>query len=512
VTAAAPAAADWVAAWRRRLGRAPRVLHLGNIANNAYLNAKVLRAAGVDADVLCCDYYHIMGCPEWEDADLTGDHGSDDLPDWNRVDLRGFRRPEWFVQGPSTLCRAYLTALQQGRTRRAAALRQCLGLSMRPRLRRGVEPLLALRRRARSLRQPPAAPPGAPPHALVARAGALSAAFAAAFPDRADRPTPDDLFPLVAAYAPFESILEPYDLVHAYATQGLLPLVAGRPYVVYEHGTIRGLPFQPEPLWQLCALSYRQAEHVFITNADAVDAARRLGLERVTFVPHPINEEHLAQDDEARALRQRLQSELDTDFVVFHPSRQDWTESGDPVWEKGNDVFLRGFARFVREVNPRAAAVLVQWGRSVAATRRLAAELGIESRIRWIAPQPNRSMVRWMHAADVIADQFLVGAFGGITPKALACGRPVMLKLDEDAHRWCFAELPPVLNTADERAVLDALRRTYLQPDVARDLAVRGQEWYRRHHSNEVVRDRLLTAYATVVERAERQRSPGVYL
>jgi hypothetical protein len=67
-----------------------------------------------------------------------------------------------------------------------------------------------------------------------------------------------------------------------------------------------------------------------------------------------------------------------------------------------------------------------------------------------------------------------------------------------------------VLNTADERAVLDALRRTYLQPDVARDLADRGQEWYRRHHSNEVVRDRLLTAYATVVERAGRQRTSGV--
>jgi len=84
VTVAAPAAAEWAAAWRGRLERAPRVLHLGNIANNAYLNAKILRSSGVEADVLCCDYYHIMGCPEWEDADLAGDHGSDDLPDWYR--------------------------------------------------------------------------------------------------------------------------------------------------------------------------------------------------------------------------------------------------------------------------------------------------------------------------------------------------------------------------------------------------------------------------------------------
>ena len=164
---------------------------------------------------------------------------------------------------------------------------------------------------------------------------------------------------------------------------------------------------------------------------------------------------------QGKALRRRLRSEFDTDFVVFHPSRQDWSESGDPVWEKGNDVFLRAFARFVREVDARAVAVLVEWGRSVTATRRLVTHLGIESRVHWIPPQPTRSMMRWMHASDVVADQFLVGAFGGITPKALACGRPVMLKLDDDAHRWCFPELPPVLNTADERAILEALQRLH---------------------------------------------------
>jgi glycosyltransferase involved in cell wall biosynthesis len=510
VTVAAPAAAEWVAAWRRRLERAPRVLHLGNIANNAYLNAKMLRSSGVEADVLCCDYYHIMGCPEWEDADLTGDHGSDDLPDWNRVDLRGFRRPDWFVQGPSTLCLAYLSAMQQGKSRRAAALRKGLAISMRPRVRRTAEPFLALRRRARSMKRSSVAHPGAPTSGLMSRAQSLSDAFVEAFPGRADRPTADDLVPLVAAYAPFQSILGPYDLVHAYATQGLLPLVAGRPYVVYEHGTIRGLPFRPEPLWQLCALSYRMADHVFITNADAVLAARKLGLERITFVPHPVNEDHLAPDAEAVALRQRVRAELDADFVVFHPSRQDWTAARDPVWEKGNDVFLRGFARFVNEVSPRAAAVLVDWGRSVEASRNLAAELGIASRIRWIAPQPNRSMVRWIHATDLVADQFLVGAFGGITPKAMACGRPVMLKLDEELHRWCFPEAPPVLNTGDEHAVFDALRRTYLHPEAARDLADRSRDWYRRHHSNEVVLERLLSGYASVVERAASRPGPGV--
>lgn len=43
-----------------------RVLHVGNIAKNAYHNAEFLRRRGVEADVLCYDYPPIMGQPEWK--------------------------------------------------------------------------------------------------------------------------------------------------------------------------------------------------------------------------------------------------------------------------------------------------------------------------------------------------------------------------------------------------------------------------------------------------------------
>src|SRR3989338_3035343 len=77
-----------------------KILHVGNIANNAYLNSKFLRETGIKSDVLCYDYYHIMGAPEWEDAEIKGDWGNDFDPDWSKVDLNNFRRPEWFFQGP----------------------------------------------------------------------------------------------------------------------------------------------------------------------------------------------------------------------------------------------------------------------------------------------------------------------------------------------------------------------------------------------------------------------------
>ncbi|MGY4472598.1 glycosyltransferase [Bradyrhizobium sp. USDA 3364] len=104
--------------FHRRMGRPLRVLHIGNIANNAYNNACIQRKLGIEADVLCYNYYHIMGCPEWEDGALQ--EGASALgqnhfkPDWWATSLKGWKRPRWFVQGPSSLCIEYLRARNAG--------------------------------------------------------------------------------------------------------------------------------------------------------------------------------------------------------------------------------------------------------------------------------------------------------------------------------------------------------------------------------------------------------------
>jgi hypothetical protein len=58
-----------------RRGRPLRVLHLGNIANNAFNNAWIQRQRGIDAYVVPYENYHIMSCPEWKEATFEGDLG-----------------------------------------------------------------------------------------------------------------------------------------------------------------------------------------------------------------------------------------------------------------------------------------------------------------------------------------------------------------------------------------------------------------------------------------------------
>ena len=102
---------EWLKDFETRNARPLRVLHIGNIANNAYNNAKIQRRYGIQADVICADYYHIMGTPEWEDAEITGQLDAF-LPDWWAVSLGDWRRPDWFIQGPAPLCIEYLRRRQ----------------------------------------------------------------------------------------------------------------------------------------------------------------------------------------------------------------------------------------------------------------------------------------------------------------------------------------------------------------------------------------------------------------
>ena len=107
----------WLKSIENELGRPLRVLHLGNVANNAYLNAKIMRQAGIDADAVSYDYYHVMGTPEWEDCDFSGKYGDPFFPDWWNVNLKGFNRPSWFIQGPKKMCQDLIKLKKNSNTK-----------------------------------------------------------------------------------------------------------------------------------------------------------------------------------------------------------------------------------------------------------------------------------------------------------------------------------------------------------------------------------------------------------
>jgi len=538
----------------KKPGRKPRILHIGNIANNAYINAKILNKAGFDCDVLCYDYYHIMGCPEWEDADYDGVIKDQFNPCWGDVDLKGFKRPPWFAQGIYIHAIKYLLARREGKKWKALMWQSIIHAQCR----RGGSlycvlkvyfVLQVLLQKVNGFFRAPArlknkwypfgkylyyltAPVTLPFHLLYSlvlkifcwlpeayrKLFALPATqaefpcdpydkkiqelidtFNRCFPERKDKLSKSDLEPYRSIIPLWHKLFLHYDIIHGYATDGLFPLLAGVPYVAYEHGTIRSIPFQETTQGRLCALTYRNADRVCITNADNIKAAEKLKLDNFRFVPHPINEEFMVCSDDTRVLSKEIHDSLNSDFIIFHPSRQHWSSERNLSWEKGNDIFIEGFARFCKEVNPKAAAIFVKWGNMISESKRLLEEYGISERVLWIEPQPNRKMLRYIMATEVLADQFYLGAFGSTMPKALACRKPALLYINQHLHEWCFEEMPPIINASNPLEVFEGLKRICLDKAGTEKLIADGRIWYDKYHSNKVIVKRLSEIYEKVL-------------
>jgi glycosyltransferase involved in cell wall biosynthesis len=439
-----------------------RVLHVGNVANNAYLNAKLQRRVGIEADALC-DEWHIFAQPEWEEADLPGTFEPEEQLAAPAAAV-GWTRPDWVLGlrfwdpdfGQEPWLGERLRVL--GDLPRLARRRRALGptyASLRPVLGRDLR-ILDLAHGSMWRRR------------LDRRAGSLLELFGQ------------------------------YDLVQLYGLHpALLPAGLARvPYVAFEHGTMREYPFQDFWRGRLLALGYRLSERVLITNPDVVEQARLLGLDedRYAFVPHPVDEtRYCPGPSELRAAVERK----GFDFMVLCPSRHDWHV-------KGLDRLVRAFAQLVRYKRPKAVLFFFDWGQEVQRSRDLVEELGIGNNVRWSPPLPKVRLIDAYRAADVVCDQFLIGTFGAVAPEAMACGTPVVMAFDSEIHRWCFTELPPVVDARTPEQIHAALRSLAGDDRERARLGQAGRDWIERHHGWRLVADRHVKIYEDVLGRAHR--------
>jgi glycosyltransferase involved in cell wall biosynthesis len=171
---------------------------------------------------------------------------------------------------------------------------------------------------------------------------------------------------------------------------------------------------------------------------------------------------------------------------------------------KGSDRMLRAFAELVRRDRLKALLILNEWGAEVERSRALVLELGIGRNVRWLRPLPKLRLIDAYRAADVVLDQFLIGTFGAVAPEAMACGTPVVMAFDSEIHRWCFSELPPVVDARTTEQIYSALRRLAQDEDERARLGQLGREWIERHHGWRLVVDRHIKIYEEVLEGTRR--------
>jgi len=585
-----------------------KVLNIGNVANNGYNIAKLLNQNGVETDLLIGPYFHIGGCPEWEDAEFTGDYGDQFFPQWHKVDItNGFMRPNWAAQGDWDLCIKYLISKNDGKALKRKWYWMMLKLSQRLSSIKGSKPgslvlsprhkldfsslskfgssLLSLLRVVPAIISLGVNKSFWHMKMLVWHLNRLFALFrykgrlailvvikqlllsnrftessfyrlqawnrarkySQVFTDSSDMSeqqgsddcmvtgldsqvftdgsdmseqpgsdmpqqqgsddymvtgfdsiAPEELIQYRFLLEQMKPLIDQYDIVIGFATDGIWPLLAGKKYVAYEHGTIRKLPFDDSLQGRLCRESYQKADGVIVTNCDNNVAAEKLKLKNFKYIPHYMNECELNLDA-ALALRKNFEARFSTNFIIFHPPRQHWNSERDSNWEKANDRFIRVFAKFINEVNPDALGVFVEWGVSVDDTKALLQELNIESNVTWIEPVPHKVMIEYIHASDMVSDQFNVPSFGGIPAKTFLHRRAVLNAFDPRMHEWCFETMPPFLDAMNADEIFDSLCKVYLDPEFRKDIEKRSFDWYRREHSNEVIFQRTFEMLYNII-------------
>lgn len=517
----------WLTQFKFNNGRKPRILHIGNIANNAYNNAKLLNEAGLDCDVICYDYYHIMGCPEWEDADFSNEIKDHFRPDWRDVALGGFVRPIWFAQGPVRLCIEYLVSRRRNQ-KDAHTLWKKLNMvnlsvpenyfdfdfpltaddrfrslsgeffskilkdlvsRLSSRINIGiisffvkyfVRPKYLIREifwflygRSRAF-----AKYFSGDESIEER---LLKHFQDEFPDRSDALTSADVQPHIINQKKWRELLDCYDIILAYSTDPIIPLISQVPYFAFEHGTIREIPYHRTAQGRLTALAYRLAKHVFVTNFDCCSSAEILAPGRFTTINHPYDEDHGLQVDGWKNERKKLLNSLDSEFLFFHPTRQDWVE-GSGYADKGNDIFLQAFVG-LRSEGFKVGLVCCSWGSNVDETKEYLERHHCSPFVSWVPPLAITPFERMCRAADCVVDQFKLGSFGGVVFKAMAVGTPILTHLNEDRLLRQYPVVPPVINCQTSEEIMQRVKPFISSPQRLAPIGEKSRAWMKEYHT-----------------------------
>jgi glycosyltransferase involved in cell wall biosynthesis len=234
---------------------------------------------------------------------------------------------------------------------------------------------------------------------------------------------------LYLAAAPLRALrLGRFDLVHAV-------MVSGGAFAAAAYLKTRGVPSLLTlqdgdseeyvrrylgPLFPAYAPLHRRFERVHAISSYLAERAVRYGVrpEAITVVPNGCDP-HLFDDalPEADIAALRRELRLEGARVVVSISRL--------VLKNGIDRLLEAFPAIVREV-PEAALLLVGEGEDRPALQRLAGELGIAERVRFVGAVPHADVARYLRLAEVFARPSLSEGLGTAFLEAMACGLPVV--------------------------------------------------------------------------------------
>lgn len=284
--------------------------------------------------------------------------------------------------------------------------------------------------------------------------------------------TPDRIlmWPDYMPYLPTLEALSQYDALLV-SQVPYLGLLSGRPYLFGQTGgDIWFEASRNDDLGVITRRSIENAYAILVSNPITLAHARRYGMRNLLYVPWSLDEETY-QPGNAQAIRAEWEGKFGGDFFVLTSMRI------DNEW-KGAHHALDGFAKFAANV-PGARLIVLGWGIDLEAAKATLAERNLTDRVLSLPIVGKRRLLKYLQAADVVMEQFVLGYFGASGLEAMACGKPVIMRVDRDQYDALIPSgAPPTLDATDAYGVERELSRLYRDKQFAENVGRRSREWF----------------------------------
>lgn len=275
-----------------------------------------------------------------------------------------------------------------------------------------------------------------------------------------------------------------YDIIHAYVEFPIFANFTAIPFVAITQGSdFRELAFEKSLRGLLLRKAYKKARAILYMQPDHHPLFLKLKLKNGIFIPAPWDVEFFKHKKIGK-------NQYGEKFVIFHPTSLNWSL-------KGNDIFLKGFANFVKK-NKNSILLITPNGVDRNRTDELISNLGISNYIDFIGPLSKQEMLNYYNICDVVADQFIIGSMGAVSLETMLCEKPLISFIDKNLHEKLYPKSPPIAIASNSEEVKNQLEK--LQDIELRiNLGKEGRKWVMENHSPEVISKKLQTIYESIL-------------
>jgi len=241
---------------------------------------------------------------------------------------------------------------------------------------------------------------------------------------------------------------------------------------------------------------FRKANKMLLLNIDMVKILPPPNFDNPSFFPFVINEKKHSP------LRVSKPSGLKGKLLCFMMSRLDFGINDlqtNRSSMKGNEKFFFAFKDYIEKFGG-AHAIVVDRGSDRDYARILIRDLGIEDMVTFVPELNELERINYMRMADVVLDQFQIGALGLGALEALSLGKPLISFFDNETARYCYDEPPPILNAQSSQEIFEQLVRVS-KKDTREKYSRDSRRWILRHHSRDVVIPKIIDLYMSILDK-----------